>query len=216
MRTVDRRRPLRRRAVGLILAVVALAAATSCGGSEPSISGIERPDPLDVSGVTLPEVTAAGTETPFTFRAEPGQLLVAYFGYTHCPDLCPTTLSDLGLALESMGSDADRVAVAFATVDPARDTPDVIVPYLASFISGGHALRSDDPNVLDAAKEPFGANWAVTTAADGTVEVQHTAVTYVIDPDGRVVDEWTFGTTSDVMASDLGVLLDRLDKETTS
>ena len=206
-----RRPPVPRVLLGGVLALALVAAA--CGADQAEIQGIQRPQPLDVSSVTLSEVSTNGSEVPFTFRAEPGHLLVAYFGYTHCPDICPTTLSDVSTALTDLGDRAANVDVAFVTVDPDRDTAAVVVPYLHSFIPDGHAIRTADPAVLASAKKPFGADWNVSTSPQGTTEVEHTAITYVVDPGGRVVDEWPFGTSSEVMASDLQTLLSQLPED---
>ena len=197
--------------VGVVLAIALLLGA--CSSDEVNVQGIQRPQPLDVSSVTLTEVSQDGSEAPFTFRADPGHLLVAYFGYTHCPDLCPTTLSDVSVALDDLGDQASRIDVAFTTVDPDRDTASVIVPYLRSFIPDGHAIRSADTAALASAKAPFNADWNVIDDPDGDIEVEHTSVTYVIDAQGLVIDEWTFGTTSAVMASDLKALLKQQPQE---
>ena len=197
-------------AAGVAVLVGLLASCSSSGSA--AIQGIQRPQPLDVSGVTLPEVAADGTTSPFPMTAPDGGLLIVYFGYTNCPDQCPTTLSDVHTALGDLGAKADAVEVAFATVDPNRDTPDKLVPFLRSFVADGHALRTDDPAALAAAEKPFEVQSSVTQNTDGSWDVQHTATTYVVDHQGRVVDEWTFGTTADAMASDLKTLLGQQQK----
>jgi cytochrome oxidase Cu insertion factor (SCO1/SenC/PrrC family) len=77
-----------------------------------------------VDTVALEDASNGGA--PFEFRAQPGELLVAYFGYTFCPDVCPTSLSMFKNALEQLGDDASAVELAMATIDPARDTAEVI------------------------------------------------------------------------------------------
>jgi protein SCO1 len=199
-----------------------LGVATACGADDASVTGTQttsgetggalnglvRPEPLQVGAVTLPDVTDGTPETPFTFRAAPGELLIVYFGFTSCPDVCPTTLADLRVALEQLGPAAERVDLAMVTVDPERDTAAVLSGYLGSFAERYHALRTTDPAALTAAEDAFGASSSVTKADDGEVEVAHSATTYVVDENGTVLVEWPFGLGSAEMAADLQALLD--------
>ena len=93
-----------------------------------------------------------------------------YFGFTNCPDVCPTTMTDLRTALDGMGDDADRVDVAMVTVDPARDT-DVLTGYVQSYVDDAHAVATDDDADLRRVAESFGVAYEVMTAPDGTIEV---------------------------------------------
>lgn len=216
------RRPAARRArtaLGAIALGVALVAGLAAcgsdgGGSSPAASdtleGLTRTDPIVVAGASLPEVAADGTATPFRFRAPSGGLLFVAFGYTNCPDVCPTTLYDVKKALASMTpAQAERVDVAFATVDPERDTASTMVDYLGSFVTGGHPLRTEDLAALRAAQKAFGVTSQVVKQPDGTVEVSHTARSFVVDDHGRIVVEWAFGTSYESMAHDLRILLAR-------
>ena len=200
--------------LGAVMGAVLVTGAVGCGGDEGAggdLQGLVRTPPLVVGDVTLPRVAPDGTEEPFAFRALPGHLLVTYFGYTNCPDLCPTTMADLRTAFEDLGDDAGRVDVAFVTVDPDRDDPATVNAYLGSFFGRGtHAVRTTDQAALVAAEEAFLATSSVTTADDGKVTVSHTGITYVIDPSGMVQVEWPFGTSPEVMAQDLRLLLDRV------
>lgn len=158
-----------------------------------------------VAAVNLPDVANGGE--PFSMVAESGGALVVYFGFTYCPDVCPTTLSDLRTALGSMGSDADQVEVAMVTVDPDRDTDDVISAYLQTFIPEGHALRTDDPDLLEGASDAFGADFSVITPAEGGIGVTHTAYLYAVDDEGIIRVVWPFGAEPDRIAADLSSLL---------
>ena len=190
------------------------AAPTTSAGEElaptgaTEIEGLVRDDPLQVGDATLTEVSAEGSTEPFTFRAPDDGLLFVAFGYTHCPDVCPTTLYDIKKARELIGDEADRVEVAFATIDPDRDDAETLDAYLGSFVDGGHPLRTTDPDELLAAEEAFGVTSEVVTHDDGEVEVAHTARSFVVDDTGAVVVEWAFGTGPDVMANDLLLLLE--------
>jgi len=110
-------------------------------------------------------------------------------------------------ALARLGDDAHRVDVAFVTVDPARDTPDQLAPYLAAFVASGHALRPASDSQLALAEHAFGASSSVTRNADGEIEVSHSGSCYLVDEGGRFVDELPFGSSSELMTHDLQILL---------
>jgi protein SCO1/2 len=144
-------------------------------------------------------------------RARAEELLVVYFGYTSCPDICPTTLNDVGIAVADLPADlAERVSVAFVTVDPERDTAEVLQSYLAHFVDRSVGLRSEDAGELAAAASVFGVQYEVAEhqPGDTTYDVAHTAVTYVVDDTGTVAVEWPFGFDNQDMTSDLRTLLE--------
>lgn len=203
------RRGTRLLAASMVGALVLVA--TACGGSASHEVGgwVRQPLPV-VDAVALPDVTAGNA--PFDFRAPPGEVLLVYFGFTFCPDVCPTTLSDLQAALGMLGEDAQRVEVAFVTVDPGRDEGEKLTDYIGFFTDGrGHALRTEDPDVLAAAAEPFGVEYAVTTNDEGEIEVGHTASLFAVDDRGRLLLTWPFGVQPEVLAADLEWLLDAGD-----
>lgn len=193
--------------------VIVLAA---CGGGSPgALKGIVRDDPLDVGSVVMTDVTDTGLYSDegeqFSFRARPGHLLVVYFGYTNCPDLCPTTLAELRAARRELGDEAERVDLAMVTVDPERDTAEVLNGYLSSFTDRFNALRPTSEPELVTAEDAFLASSTVVKNADGTIEVGHSASAYVVDEEGRVVVEWPFGHGKDGMANDLAFLFDDMN-----
>lgn len=145
--------------------------------------------------------------TPFNLKDLPQKVKLVFFGYTSCPDVCPTTLSIVKSAKNQLGDDGDRVDLAMVSVDPARDTAEIMPKYVSSFVPGGHALRSDDPAQLAAAASAFGVTYSVTTAADGTIEVTHTGAMFAVDDAGEVVLTWPFGVTTDDVLGDLRILL---------
>jgi protein SCO1 len=193
-----------------LAAVAVVALMTGCGNDEPEgLDGIVRTPPLDVADVRLPE---AGDGTPVSVAAPEGGLHLVYFGYTSCPDVCPTTLSDISVALGDLPDDlAERVTVAMTTVDPERDTDEVLIGYLDHFVEQGLALRTDDPAELAAAADAFGVQFEVAEhdAGETIYDVSHTAMTYVVDDTGTVVVEWPFGFETESMTSDLTYLLRR-------
>lgn len=197
--------------VAWLIAVMVVAG--SCGSSggtddaDAALLGVVRSPALEVASVSLPVVNRGGAAAPIVAPA--GELLLVYFGYTSCPDVCPTTMTDLKVAVGDLPADlAGRVTVAMATVDPERDTDDVLADYVTHFFDDALALRTTDPDELASATEAFGVQFEVAShAAGSSYEVSHTAVTYVVDDTGTVVVEWPFGFTSEAMTSDLTTLL---------
>lgn len=154
-----------------------------------------------VGDIALPDVSAGGA--PFALVAEPGGALVVYFGFTACPDVCPTTLSDLSRALDEMGANADRVDVAMVTIDPERDFDATVEAYLSAFIDGGHPLRTGDDAELRRATDAFGADYSIIRTEDDSVDVQHTAFLYAVDDGGNIAIVWPFGAEPDRIRADL-------------
>ena len=199
------------RRVGAGLALLVALSTGACGDDGPGdLSGAVRSPALDVSEVSLPAVGDGGSEEPLAMTAPPGELYLVYFGYTSCPDVCPTTMSDISVALEDLPDDlAERVTVAMATVDPERDTGEVVAGYLDHFFDRSIALRTTDPDALARAADAFGVQWEVEEHSPGEAyDVAHSAVTYVVDDTGTVVVEWPFGFDSEAMTSDLRILLE--------
>ena len=192
--------------VALALALLPARGAGEAGGGE-RLSGSAPRDRAPVGSLALTEVHSGRSDEPFHFKAASGHVLFVYFGYTTCPDVCPTTLSDLEHALRRLAAAARRVDVAFVTVDPQRDVPEVLEPYVASFVRGAHPLRPRTQQELSSVEHAFGASSTVTVSPDGRVDVTHSAISYIVDDRGRIVDQWAFGTTPAAMASDLRILL---------
>ena len=183
---------------------------SSCGaGDQPlTLAGTVIDPHPDVGSVALPDAAAGGTD--YVTKAEPGRLLLVYFGYTYCPDICPASLADLRAAVEGLGEQAERIDVAMISVDPTRDTADVLLSYIQAFFDDAHALRTDDPERLVAAAGAYGAGFQVTEYEDGTFSVGHSAFIYAVDADGLVRVQWDFGTPVEVIQSDLMQMLGRI------
>lgn len=193
----------------LAVAVAAGVALTACG-SERELAGYRREPAPVVRGISLPDLTAGGEE--FALRADPGELLVIYFGYTNCPDFCPTTLSDVRLARRQL-DEPDRVDVAMIAIDPDRDLP-ILADYVGGFFPDhGHALGTDDAGLLARVAAPFGVQYDISTNDDGEIEVAHTTQLYAIDDRGEITVTWPFGVTRDDLAADLARLLEIEDAE---
>ncbi|MEM9042707.1 MAG: SCO family protein [Actinomycetota bacterium] len=203
-----RRRAGSARRRGLLAAVASVLVVAACGsddGATAELSGVVRDPAPVVDGTTLPSLSDPGNEV--TFRADDGGIKVVYFGFTNCPDVCPTTLADFSVALRRMDpSLAADVDLVMATVDPDRDL-DVLDRYITSFVSDAQAAGTTDEQLLLDAAEPFGASWEVRRLDDGRIEVDHTPFLYAVDDAGQLLLTWQFGATAEDMAGDLEILL---------
>ena len=182
----------------------------ACGKDQAAaeLSGYTRSPVPDVSAVSMPLADGSG-DLPAT--APKGGYRLVYFGYTSCPDVCPTTLSDLKRAIATLpAAQRGKVDVAMMTIDPDRDLPPKLTEYLATFFpTSGAALRASDPADLAAVAGAFGASYSVTPGKDGTPEVSHSGDLYVVDDRGKVVLQWPFGIGAESMGSDLATLFAR-------
>jgi protein SCO1/2 len=136
-----------------------------------------------------------------------GKAVVVFFGYTQCPDVCPTTLASLAEAMKQLGPDADRVQVLFITVDPERDTPALLAQYVPAFDPRFLGLYGDAEATARTAKEFKIIYQKVPGSSAGTYTMDHSAGTYVFDPQGRLRLYVANGQGADVFAHDLRELL---------
>ena len=145
------------------------------------------------------------TRTLADFR---GKAVVIFFGYTQCPDVCPATLATLAQAMKDLGADADRVQVLFITVDPDRDTADLLSKYVPSFDPRFLGLRGDADATARTAKEFKVLYQKVPGPTPGSYTMDHSAGSYVFDPKGRLRLFVSNAQGADVYAHDLRALLD--------
>ncbi len=140
------------------------------------------------------------TVTDASFR---GKWMLVYFGYTHCPDACPTALSDMGNALDLLGPEtARKVQVVFITVDPERDTPAVMKDYVSAFGPGFAALSGPQAAITQAEQE-YHVYAAKHPTDDGGYEMDHSSIIYVMDPSGKFITNFTGDTSPKQMVAQL-------------
>ncbi|MBX3607552.1 MAG: SCO family protein [Piscinibacter sp.] len=136
-----------------------------------------------------------------------GKVTVVFFGYTQCPDVCPTTMAELAQVKQSLGADGEKVQGVFVSVDPERDTPQLLKAYLANFDPSFVALRGTPEQTAAAAKE-FKVFYAkVPGKTEGSYTVDHTAGSYIFDQSGRLRLFVRYGSGADALAADLRTLL---------
>ncbi len=139
---------------------------------------------------------------PITDQDMKGEPLLVFFGYTHCPDICPTTLFEISEVLRAMGKDADRVHALYITVDPERDTAAVMKDYLSSF---DPHLRgaTGDPQAIAAAEKAYHVFAEKVPTGNGDYSMDHTALVYLMDKQGRFVAPFSLKRRPEEAAADL-------------
>ena len=135
-----------------------------------------------------------------------GKWSLIYFGYTHCPDACPTTLNEIAIALDDLGPKRDAVRPVFITVDPERDTPEVLKSYVTSFDAPILALTGTPEAVAQAAKD-YRVYYAKHPEPGGDYSMDHSSVIYVMDPEGRFTATFTPESSPEDIAARLKKLL---------
>ncbi|MGZ8260351.1 MAG: SCO family protein [Caldimonas sp.] len=136
-----------------------------------------------------------------------GKVTVVFFGYTQCPDVCPTTMAELAQVRTLLGADAGRLQSVFVTVDPERDTPEVLKAYVSNFGPGVVALRGTLEQTAAAAKE-FKIFYAKAPGkSGGGYTMDHSAASFVFDPAGRVRLFVPYGSDPKALAADIKKLL---------
>jgi protein SCO1/2 len=135
-----------------------------------------------------------------------GKWSLVYFGYTHCPDACPTALNDIAIALDQLGPKREAVRSVFITVDPERDTPEVLKDYVTSFDAAILALSGSPEEIARAAKA-YRVYYAKHPEPGGDYSMDHSSVIYVMDPEGRFTASFTHQSTPEEIAERLKKLL---------
>jgi len=144
---------------------------------------------------------------PRTLADFKGKVVVVFFGYTQCPDVCPTTMAELAQVKKALGKDGERLQGIFVTVDPERDTPAVLKSYMSSFDPSFVALRGTVEQTKEVAKE-FKVFFAkVPGRTPDSYTMDHTAGSYVFDSSGKLRLFVRYGSGTDALAADLKTLL---------
>ncbi|MFO1219011.1 MAG: SCO family protein [Burkholderiaceae bacterium] len=164
---------------------------------------------IDITGaeyarnIELPDADGK-TRTLADFK---GRVVVVFFGYTQCPDVCPTTMTELSEVRRALGADADKLQGVFVTVDPERDTPPVLKAYVDNFNAGFVGLRGNAEQTKQVAKE-FKVFYAkVPGRSESTYTIDHTAGAYVFDPQGRIRLFSRHGAGAKALEEDIRALL---------
>ncbi len=139
---------------------------------------------------------------PFSDEDLKGRPSLVFFGFTHCPDICPTTLFEISQIMQKLGSDADRAGAVFITVDPERDTPAALKDYLSSFDPHLRGLTGD-PAAVNAAIKAYRVYAKKVPLDNGDYTMDHTAMVYLMDKNGRFIAPFNMKQTADEAAAQL-------------
>ena len=197
--------PTRRDVVVAPLLAVALAGCDrlSPGASAPTFFSTDITGAEFARKLELPDADGK----PRTLADWKGKVTVVFFGYTQCPDVCPTTMTDLAAIRKALGADGDKLQSVFVTIDPERDTPEVLKAYVANFGPGVVALRGNAEQTAAAAKE-FKVFYAKVPGRNGgPYTMDHSAASFVFDPAGRVRLYVPYGGDTKKFAADLKQLV---------
>ncbi|MBL8482488.1 MAG: SCO family protein [Rhodocyclaceae bacterium] len=191
-------RHLRFLAAGVVLLWLA-----ACAERGPSFNGVDITGANFGSGFSLVDHTGKARQLA-DFR---GKAVALFFGYTHCPDFCPTSLAAMREVERLLGPQAGRLQVLFVTVDPARDTQEVLANYVPNFGPEFLGLRGDEAQTAAVAKEFKVFYQKVEGKTPGTYTMDHTASTFIFDPQGRLRLMFRYGMEPAAMADDLRKLI---------
>ncbi len=154
----------------------------------------------------MPDFTLQSVNGPVSLSEFRGKVVVLYFGYTSCPDVCPTTLANLRRAVNGLGEKADDVQVIFVAVDWQKDTPERAASYLNAFHPDFVGLSGTQAQI-DAVTKDFGIFYQINPPDEnGYYTVDHTATTLVLNREGALMLTWPYGLTADEFLEDLKVL----------
>ena len=163
--------------------------------------------PVQSSGAALiggPFSLVGADGKPVTDRDFRGRYMLIFFGFTHCPDICPAELQVIAQALEQLGDKAKTVVPIFITLDPERDTPEAMANYVKSFGPNFVGLTGS-PEAIAAAAKAYRVAYSQVENKDspGDYSVDHSALVYLMDPEGRYVTHFSYGLSADQMAEKL-------------
>ena len=179
--------------LGLALVLGGIVYLTTRGGS---------PIASAVAAVGGPFLLEDQNGKPVSDQDLKGRPFLVFFGFTHCPDVCPTALFDLSQMMQKLGPDADRTAVLFVTVDPERDTPAALKDYLSNFDPHVRGLTGS-PDAVNAMIKAYRVYAKKVPLQGGDYTMDHTAVVYLMDKDGRFVAPFNLKQPPEQAAAEL-------------
>jgi protein SCO1/2 len=187
----------------LLLASALALAATGCTEGKPQFRSVDITGADYARDFQLPDQDGR----PRSLKDFKGKAVVVFFGYTQCPDVCPTTMAEIAQAKKLLGADGDKVQGVFVTVDPARDTPEVLKAYMANFDPTFVALRAPPEQLAAMAKDFKVFYKRVDGKTPASYTMDHAAASYVYDPQGRLRLYARYGQGAQALADDLRLLL---------
>jgi protein SCO1 len=176
---------------------------TGCGEKKPEFRSVDITGADYAKDFALPDVNGQ-TKTMADFK---GKAVVLFFGFAQCPDVCPTTMAEIASVKKSLGKDGEKVTAVFVTVDPERDTPQVLKAYMESFDPSFTALRGTPEQTAALAKYFKIYYKKVEGKSPTSYTIDHTAASFVYDPQGKLRLYTRYGMGAQALADDLKILL---------
>ncbi len=198
----------RRFAIKKVAACALLASAggllTACQPDKPQFKAIDITGADYAQGFQLTDFNGQ----PRSLADYKGKAVVVFFGFTQCPDVCPTTMNEMAQVKKLLGTDGDKLQVVFISIDPERDTPEVLKAYMGSFDPSFAGLYATSPDALAALAKDFKIYYKKVDGKTPTsYSMDHTAASYVYDPQGRLRLYARYGMGAQAMADDIRLLL---------
>lgn len=185
------------------MAASAIGTFYACSDAKPAFVGIDLTGADYAQGFDLPDHNGQLRKlADFS-----GKVVVVFFGYTQCPDVCPTSLAELAEAKQMLGADGDRLQGIFISVDPERDTPAIMKDYMASFDPSFLALHATPTELVGLSKAFKLYYKRVEGSTPNTYTMDHSAGSYVYDPKGRIRLYHRYGSGPAGLAADIKLLL---------
>lgn len=183
----------------LVVLAAFVAGALALGAAVMTFAPGEKTRPSTVGGPFQLINQDGKTVTDADFRGKP---LLVFFGFTHCPDICPTTLFEVSEIFNRLGKDADKVSAIFVTVDPERDTPEKLKLYLSSFHPRISALSGSEAQI-EQIKKAYYVYAKRIPLEGGGYTMDHTSVVYLMDKEGKFIAPFNLKRDADTAAADL-------------
>jgi protein SCO1/2 len=197
----------RRTALKAALAMIAMPTAvgllSACTPTKPQFKSVDLTGAEYASGFSLTDHNGKVK----TLKDYTGKVVVVFFGFTQCPDVCPTTMVELAEVKKLLGSDGDKLQAVFISVDPERDTPEILKSYMGNFDPSFVALRPTAEELAAVAKDFKVFYKRVDGKTPGNYSMDHTAGSYVFDGNGKIRLFTRYGSGAEMLASDIKLLI---------
>jgi protein SCO1/2 len=207
MKTTLPMSPGRRRTLKTLSSLAALSLTSTwlagCSPDKPQFKSIDLTGADYAQDFSLPDHNGQLR----TIKDFAGKVVVVFFGFTQCPDVCPTSMAELAEVKQLLGPDGDKLQAIFITVDPERDTPELLKAYMGNFDPGFLALRPTPEQLPQVAKDFKIYYKKVDGKTKGSYTMDHSAGSYIYDPQGRIRLYNRYGSGAEVLASDIRLLI---------
>ena len=200
---MDKRAALRALGAAALVSTTTFVLTACKDESKPKFQGVDVTGAEYAKDIPLQDVNGQRR----SLKDFSGKVVAVFFGYTQCPDVCPTTLQELLEVKQALGADGDKLQAVFVSLDPERDTPEVLKAYLANFDESFVGLSGTADEIAAVAKDFKIFFKKVPGKVDGTYTLDHSAGTYLFDPQGRLRVYERYGAGPQLLTQDVKALL---------